>query len=85
MELAGGDPIWIGRASDSRGVPLTTHLSEESVVGYPERCIESIEHHALRFVGEFLAGRGHARARVGVEMEAYYYTARCHAMLDDVL
>lgn len=85
VELAGGDPTWIGRASDAYGVPLTTHLHRDSVVGYPEQCIESVDHHAMKFVADFLAGKGHGRGRVGVEMEAYYYTARCHAMLEAAL
>jgi len=85
LELAGGEPLWIGRASDAFGVRLTTHLPQESVAPYPERCIESIEHHALKFVGQLLADRGHATGAVGVEMEAYYYTARCHQMITSVL
>lgn len=76
-----GDPHWIGRASDTKGVGLTTYLPNDRVIGYPEECIESIDRHTMRFVAEFLQSRGHGRARIGVEMEAYYYTARCHQIL----
>jgi ectoine hydrolase len=77
----GDAPVWIGRASDVNGVPLTTHLPRDNAVGYPETCIESVDDHAFRFIGRWLESAGLAGARVGVEMEAYYYTARCHAML----
>ena len=76
-----GHPIWVGRASDARGAVLTTYLPEECVVGYPEACIESVDQHTMRFVADLLTNRGHQTAHVGVEMEAYYYTARCHQIL----
>lgn len=82
VEAAGGRPLWIGRASDANGVGLTTYLPPENVIGYPEACIESVERHALRFVGEFLLARGHGTATVATEMEAYYFTARCQRMLE---
>ncbi len=68
---ADGAPHWIGRASDSNGVWLTTYLPDDRVIGDPEACIESVDRHAMRCVAKFLFSRG--RARIGVEMEAYYY------------
>jgi ectoine hydrolase len=85
VESDGGAPVWIGRASDTNGVGLTTYLPAENAVGYPERCIESIDDHAMKFVAQFLAERKRGGAAIGVEMEAYYYTARCHAMLTGAL
>lgn len=85
VELEGGDPVWIGRASDANGAGLTTYLPSDNVVGYPEHCIESVEHHAMTFVAEFLAGRGYKAKAVGTEMEAYYFTARCQQMLQRAL
>ena len=35
----------------------------------------------MRFVAEFLKQRGYGQARIGVELEAYYYTARGHRIL----
>lgn len=80
-----GLAVWIGRASDVNGVPLTTHLPRDSAIGYPETSIESVDQHAFRFIGSYLESEGSAKARIGVEMEAYYYTARCHAMLGATL
>ena len=78
---ADGAPHWIGRASDANGVGLTTYLPGDRVVGYPEECIESVDRHAMRYVADFLMSRGYGSARIGVEMEAYYYTARAHRIL----
>ena len=76
-----GAPHWIGRASDTNGVVLTTYLPEECIIGYPEECVESVDRHAMRFVADFVKSRGHGRARIGVELDAYYYTARGHMVL----
>ena len=35
----------------------------------------------MRFVADFVKSRGHGRARIGVELDAYYYTARGHMVL----
>ncbi len=58
MEQSDDAPIWIGRASDANGVGLTTYLPPDNVVGYPEACIESVDHHAMKFVARLLAERG---------------------------
>ena len=76
-----GAPYWVGRASDTNGVGLTTYLPGDNVIGYPEECVENVDRHAMHFVADLLLSRGHRHARVGVEMEAYYYTARAHQCL----
>lgn len=86
IDLDGDLPLWVGRESDKFGVPLTTYLERENVLGYPEVCIESVDNHAMTFVAGVVAGRVTGRrAHVGVEMEAYYYTARCHETLQRAL
>ena len=70
---ADGAPHWIGRASDSNGVGLTTYLPGDRVIGDPEACIESVDRHAMRHVADFLLSCGRGRARISVEMEAYCY------------
>lgn len=82
VELEGAQPVWIGRASDANGVGLTTYLHPDNAIGYPEACIESVDYHAFRFIGEFLEARGHGSRAIGTEMEAYYFTARCQRMLE---
>ena len=77
-----GAPLWIGRASDRFGVGHTTYLPPDNVLGYAEESIESVDNHAMKFVASVVKDLGHGAGRVGVEMEAYYYTARCHAMLN---
>lgn len=55
-----GDPTWIGRDSDSNGVGLTTCLDKDNVVGYPEICIESIEHHSFKLIDRYLIDKGYS-------------------------
>jgi len=85
VELDGGAPLWIGRASDANGAVYTTYLPAENVIGYPETCIESLDNHTMRFVGDLLVSRGRGNGSVGTEMEAYYFTARCQQMLEATL
>lgn len=80
--LAGdGAPIWWGRAMDAAGALRTVWMEADRVLPYPERHIMSTVTHPMDDLAERLADMGHATARIGVEMENYYYSARAHAVL----
>ena len=74
-------PIWIGRAQDANGTRVTTFLDDANIVGYPDDYVQSTTKHPMGFVADFLKGRGWDKRAVGVEMDAYYFTAACHASL----
>jgi ectoine hydrolase len=79
------EPLWIGRAMDVACARFTTFLAEENMVGYPERYIGRLDRHPMAFVARTLEERGLERARIGVEMDAHYFTARCLAELREHL
>lgn len=80
--LAGeGAPIWWGRAMDAAGALRTVWMEPDRVLPYPERHIMSTVTHPMDDLADRLADMGHATARIGVEMENYYYSARAHAVL----
>ena len=81
----GTTPVWIGRAQDANGAKLTTYLAEADIVGYPDTYIQSTERHPMSFVADALKQRGWAKGTIGVEMDAYYYTAACQAALSAAL
>jgi ectoine hydrolase len=76
-----GEPVWIGRAMDAVGGRLTAWMKPENVVGFPEGHVQSPDRHPMDFIGHWIAERGWGRGRIGVELEAYYYSPKAHARL----
>jgi ectoine hydrolase len=74
-------PIWFGRAQDANSARFTTDLPDENIVSFSERLVQYSKEHPYDELAAFIRRKGWARARIGVEMDAHYYTARCHAHL----
>jgi Xaa-Pro dipeptidase len=79
------EPIWIGRKMDVNGARHTTWIGEDSIVGYPEDYVQSPVKHPMNVVGDEIRRRGWGTRAVGVEMDAYYFTARSLAELQKSL
>jgi ectoine hydrolase len=77
----GEAPIWFGRAQDARSAHITTDLPAGNIVPFSERLVQHPSEHPYDELAELIRARGWGRARIGVEMDAHYYTARCHAHL----
>ncbi len=75
------EPIWFGRKMDAVGARFTVFMSEDRIVPYPDEYVASRERHPMQYLAKIIKDRGWARARVGVEMDDYYYTARWHEIL----
>lgn len=78
-------PLWIGRGMDAAGARHTTFLPGERIIGYPDRYVHSPQRHPLNFVGDVIRERGWGARGIGVEMDAYYFTARSFAELQNSL
>ena len=76
-----GEPVWIGRAMDAVGGRLTAWMAPDNVVGFPEDHVQRRDRHPMDFIGRAIVERGWGRGRVGVELEAYYYSPKAHARL----
>ncbi len=74
-------PIWFGRAQDARAASLTTGLPEGRVIVYSEARVHHPVHHPFDELGEFIRQHQWHKARIAIEMDAHYYTARCHQHL----
>lgn len=81
VHLDAPHPIWFGRAQDARAAEITTDLPPDQVVHYAEHLVQSRDGHPYDALADLIRARGWGRARIGVEMDAHYYTARCHASL----
>jgi ectoine hydrolase len=69
-------PIWIGRGMDANGAKHTTFLSAEHIIGYPDDYVQSTVKHPMNFVADVIKERGWEKRTIGVEMDAYYFSAR---------
>ncbi len=74
-------PIWIGRGQDANGAKLTTWLYHENIIPYPDDYVQSDTKHPMDFVADILKQIGQDKRSVGVEMENYYFTAKCFEQL----
>lgn len=74
-------PIWFGRAQDAKSAHITTDLPAGNIVGYSEPLVHHPVNHPFDELCELITGRGWGSARIGVELDAHYYTARGHQHL----
>ncbi|WP_417472721.1 M24 family metallopeptidase [Leisingera sp.] len=80
-----GDPIWWGREMDANGARRTVWMEDEQVLGYDDSYVQSTSRHPMQDLAQRLCEMGHGKARIGVEMENYYYSAKAHAVLTATL
>ena len=76
-----GPPLWWGRAMDANGALRTVWMPPEHVLSYDDSFVQNPEKHPMADLAAQLAEHGLVPARIGVEMENYYYSARAHAVL----
>ena len=76
LALDADEPIWIGRGMDANGAKHTTFLRAEDIIGYPDHYVQNPNKHPMNFVADQIKNRGWEKRSVGVEMDAYYFSAR---------
>jgi ectoine hydrolase len=76
-----GDPVWWGRGQDANGAKRTVWMSDDHIFGYADTYVQSTTQHPMEDLARHLTDMGFATARVGVEMDNYYYSAKGHAVL----
>ncbi|WP_027527485.1 Xaa-Pro peptidase family protein [Bradyrhizobium sp. Ec3.3] len=74
------EPIWIGRGMDRISATMTTYLAEENIRAFPDAYVQSALS-PYAYVAEVVKEIVGEKARIGVEMAGYYYSARAHADL----
>jgi len=80
-----GAPVWWGRMMDMFGGRRTCWMDAADVIGYGDHFVQSTVYHPMQDLGEQLRARGYGAARIGVEMENYYYSAKAHQVLKEAL
>ncbi len=80
-----GSPIWFGREQDAKSAHITTDLPANNIIGFSEPLVHHATRHPFDELCDLIRGRGWGRARIGVDFDAHYYTARAHLHLVDGL
>ncbi len=82
VALDAEEPVWVGRGMDGNGARLSTFLSDENIVEWPDHYVHSAEHHPAETMVEVIKARGWDRKRIGVEMDQFYFTHRTFLELE---
>ena len=76
-----GEPVWWGRGMDANGARRTAFMGPDNIAGYADHFVQSTERHPMEHLAREIAARGWARARIGVEMDNYWYSAAANDTL----
>ncbi|MBH8596499.1 MULTISPECIES: M24 family metallopeptidase [unclassified Thermoactinomyces] len=74
-------PFWIGRGQDANAAKVTTWLTSDNIIPYSDDYVQSTAKHPMDFVSNILKEIGQANRTIGVEMDTYYFTAKCYESL----
>jgi Xaa-Pro aminopeptidase len=69
-------PYWIGRPQDKYGAHLTTWLSDDHIREYSEELVHASDGHPISTVAALIREMQAGSGRIGLEMDAHYFTAR---------
>ncbi|TCT22647.1 Xaa-Pro dipeptidase [Melghiribacillus thermohalophilus] len=70
-------PFWVGRGMDAKGAEYTTWLDNNHIIPYADHYVHSESRHPMDFIAQILTDIGQSKSAIGVEMDAYYFTAAC--------
>ena len=79
-------PRFIGRHMDAfAGVVKTTWLGKDHVHSYTDDHVQSKTKHPMDYMAKLLIELGYGNKTIGVEMDAYYFTAKAYHRLQQGL
>jgi ectoine hydrolase len=76
-----GEPLWWGRGMDAQGAKRTVFMDHANILGYPDHFVQSVERHPMDHLSEVIAARGWSSARIGTEMDNYWFSAKAFESL----
>ncbi|MDR1657592.1 MAG: M24 family metallopeptidase [Deltaproteobacteria bacterium] len=79
------EPIWWGRGMDGNGAKLTTYLKPDSIRPYADDYVQNPQKHPMSFVADILREKGLEKKKTSVELDNYWFSAKCQAILIEEL
>ena len=83
--LPDANPVWWGRMQDVNGALRTVWMTNDRVLGYADSFVQSSHSHPMQDLAERFADLDLAKARIGVEMDNYYFSAKAMKVLSSAL
>ncbi len=68
--------FWFGRIIDAAGAAMTTDLSAENIIEYPDNYVQSEQEHPMEYLAEILTEKSLSHCKIGLEKDNYYFSAR---------
>jgi len=76
-----GEPLWWGRGMDAQGAKRTVFMQPDNIVGYDDTYVQNPLKHPMEQLSGVIASRGWQAARIGVEMDNYWFSAAANDTL----
>ncbi len=76
-----GEPVWWGRGMDAQGAKRTVFMGQDNIVGYDDTFVQNPAKHPMEQLSQEITARGWSTARIGVEMDNYWFSAAAYAAL----
>ncbi len=76
-----GEPVWWGRGMDAQGAKRTVFMAHDNIAGYDDTYVQNPLKHPMDQLSGVIAERGWASARIGVEMDNYWFSAAANDSL----
>ncbi len=76
-----GEPLWWGRGMDAQGARRTVFMKPDNIIGYEDTYVQNPLKHPMEDLSRVIASRGWEKARIGVEMDNYWYSAAANETL----
>lgn len=83
--FADRDPVWWGRRQDANGAKRTVWMGDDHIHGYLDHFVQSTTRHPMQDLARILGEYGASKARIGVEMDNYYFSAKAFTTLQTEL
>lgn len=74
-------PFWIGRGLDVNAAKYTTWLDQNHIRPYGDQYVQSSIRHPMDVVADFIKGKKLDKQTIGMELDAYYFTAKSYIQL----
>jgi ectoine hydrolase len=78
-------PLWWGRSMDAQGALRTVYMDAQAILAYSDDYVMNPGHHAMGQLASELLERGFGAARIGLELENYYFSAAAYLSLKSEL
>lgn len=75
-------PLWFGRGADANGAKLTAFLPFSRLISYPDYYVQNPEVHPMDYLADIIKGYGWGSRTIAMEMDNYYFSAKCHRSLE---